>query len=941
MSCDQQVLAALRFKTGGEDLRYFELVNIICGELQRKCYVCIGKHSLFFVRRDMNGLIHKEGKELMYAYVSKVVKDQNTITHLLLALTENKPPEWGSQRLFIQSHHREQLVRHLQCNWQTDHMWRLGAVGPLPLYVYPITKDLGDHRHVVQPFLEYRWETHHGYKTMVHYDFKLHANAIQAEDTGEFKDSQGATLIIQVHEPLSLDQLKILQRDHIRWVAAEYKAQLVKDESQFYVLRNAVYNKRMNLANDVAAWFAWEIIIRTKELALICILLRRQYVPPVCCTAQDIVVMMRVPAEEAATQNALQRRTLMTRVAADTLCVDSGSAHAVYHEIVQAKLDALRFDEEGLEWVSAHLKLTSRMRREAKIFVRIILRMFAQDDAFPQASAILERSAEDVLAAGPDCMGGLAGGDEEEEWVELVDKEEDLEVFLKRMRTAGDGLPLVKDTDFLNPSMSEDLSVVHSWYFRVARYFAWALDGGLLGPLFTLTDFIERIHILGEANRKTCMSALSFLLHARPQDMSMAWTDGNLTVTLCDPKFKDYVFNDRVMHCILSTEWLKKQFGRQKESEYYQCLARLLDHRGSTTLIAFICRTIMDAKNDKSFHKDEQALNTMLLPLMDLMATGGVFLATYAAAALVNLSSGEEQVKIMLVRNGIASLCVDKVKVKDDDLLCYVLMLMVNLTKETNKRTVFKERGLLPLLYELLTSSYHFCNPHRESVSKGGSAPSTGGTAALKEKILVNVAALIGQFCNDSQVRDKFLTSYTGTRNCLVYMYEKAQHGGPLACKSLFALRQLCGASSENLTYVGQHLIPHLVRKLGSLPHDGWPGEFLMQGVLMLEALCRDSQNCEYLMQWLIVQHHATETAPESSEKLILFKDSLLQHQQVESLRSKGYLERVQTFYNLVLKYLEQRAIMRGGDDMMDNMRGGEQLRSKTRQFTRGLTDAV
>jgi len=363
MSSDQQILAAIAMKTN-QDMRYFERIKAVCGRESWTCYICLGKHAVFFLHQDLTRRIHS-GWQLFYAHINKVVQDNNTRRWMRFELNDNKDAAWETERLFIKSENRELLLQHLAVNWQTDYMWRLGRVNIFPLSTAVISKDSVDPD--VLPFIDHKWVAYNHYRFMLHYDFQDQPNSIQADNTGEYMNPQnGASVVIHVHEPLTLDQLIQLKRDHIRWVAAEYKGQLVAEEKTFYVLRNQQRQKRMNLTGDMSAWHGWEIIIRTPTAAIICLLLRRQYIPPVCNSSQDLAVIMRVPsAGDANNVPSFKELLLEAHLISDSLCPEATSLPP-YRDIVQAKVDALRYDEESFAWIRSHLKLDTRWRKHAR-----------------------------------------------------------------------------------------------------------------------------------------------------------------------------------------------------------------------------------------------------------------------------------------------------------------------------------------------------------------------------------------------------------------------------------------------------------------------------------------------------------------------------------------------------------------------------------------------
>lgn len=472
MASDRQVLAAIGMKTGG-DCRYFELVQLTCGDLKRKCFACVGKHSLYFMRQDLNGPLHDDA-DLYYSLIGRIIQDENSDQHCLLNLTEELP-SWESDRLFIKAENRNLFLQHLRCSWQTDHMWRLGRVVVFPLSSYPITKERGFDNYVL-PYQGYHWTKFQGYRFMVPDRFSDQANSIQDSETGEYVDDKGVSLIVHVHEAFSLEQLTKIYRDNIRWVAADYKIQLCSEEGQFYVIKNCMRDKRMNLSADIAQWHQWELVIRTKEATILCLVMRRQYIPPTCSTAQDIAVLLRCPEQEWSHSDT--RLLLEAYLIADSLCTDSPDV-SVYRDVVEAKLDALRFDEDGIEWAATHLKLKTCWEVEAVRFVKSIWKLFCEDKVEGYDASVLDLSPQEIFV----------DADEDAEWARL-DCIDNFQTFFQEMLSRGEGLPL---SGTQADALDEDakLRIQHHWHTRVARYFSWAVDGGLLGARFNLEMMIE------------------------------------------------------------------------------------------------------------------------------------------------------------------------------------------------------------------------------------------------------------------------------------------------------------------------------------------------------------------------------------------------------------------------------------------------------------------
>jgi len=859
MSSDIKALTALALKTG-HAMRYFELVVFVNGTSQRKCFIGFGKHALFFMRLNWDHQIH-EGGEIPYAFIQKVVVDVNSRTHIMLYLSENRPAEWGSERLYIDSEQRNLFLRHLRCSWQTDFMWRIGKVSACPVTTLGLTTEIDDLPEVM-PFRGWRWREFQDYKFMIPGRFVDQAGTKQktpeeqldpTSDTGEFLDplkedgtGSGSSLMVHVHEQLTLDQTKCLKLDHIRWVAMTYKLNLLKDEKQFYVLRNSPYQKRMNLAGDIASWVCWEMIIRTEEVTLIVMLLRRQYLPPVFNNVQDIVLIVRLP--QSAVRDAknpakfFNGKVREAHLMADSL-MSCQSTFSVYNEIVQTKLDTLRFDDEGFAWVLAYLKLSPRWRREGKMFIRALLAMYIKDGAIEDPDDILNRPAADVII----------NGDAKEAWGELK-LVPDLEKFFLDMRNAVHSSGM-KDPDYPNglpdiktipegrteSSWKKECNIVLSnWHLRVARYFAWAVDGGMVSS-FDIERLIQGFQVITEANYRIASSVLEFLLHIRSRDMSKIFDGASIISQLkgslafdnnlpYDRKGSEncLTFNENVMMQLLRTDYVRKTLFNGKNAEYFGVLGKFLKQGCGVDLKAYICRTFMDSCGTPGI--TTEIIEVMISPLIHLLGTGGAFLATYASAALVNASHGNDLIKTHLMTAGITTVCCTQLKAKDDDLVCYIFMLIVNLTKEPHHRSIIMEQGLLGMLYDTLTSSY------TASASATSGAAVLPGSNVLKVKILTQVCIIIGQFCNEPAFRKRFQKDFEHTTSCLVYICVQTKAATTLASKAMFALKQLCVGHNRYKLYICSYVATKLVEEIFDENLEKVV-DFYNQGILLLQAL--------------------------------------------------------------------------------------------------------
>ena len=295
---------------------------------------------------------------------------------------------------------------------------------------------------------------------------------------------------------------------------------------------------------------------------------------------------------------------------------------------------------------------------------------------------------------------------------------------------------------------------------------------------------------LTEESYKKAYAAFLFLLHLRTRDMTKPFLEVSLTQQMRGRNLSQWAFNDRVMLAVLSTDFLKKQIGKGRDADFFRCLANLLEAGCGVTLKAYICRLFMEMKASREADTkkdDDSSANLIVVPAMlSLLRTGGSFLATYASAALVNLSSGNQAVKMLLMGQGMAKLAVQNMQAKEDDLSYYTLMLMVNLTKEPHNRSVIASAGLIPILYDIITSSYAQVRPTGKK-AQGMSTAALGSIA--KERLLTQACIVIGQFCNDDRFREQFIAS------CLHLPFSDCRKS--TGCRRRLPYWKPCGATSN------------------------------------------------------------------------------------------------------------------------------------------------
>jgi len=640
-------------------------------------------------------------------------------------------------------------------------------------------------------FLFVPGETFEDGKADTKYDTK---NPVQAGVGTTFRDAERELeLTVHIQPQVSLIDLELIGHDHVRWVAMDYKQHIAEQTQQAAMVRNSFYLKKMNIVNDLASWTGWELLLKSETHAIACVLFRRQYVPPLLDTAQDMSITVKCPMS-CLNEGKLTDEDLIleAHLIADSMsaAVKNCTAYPnLYRDMIQAKLDALLFNEEATKWIDNMLGLKPRCEGEARSFVRSILKMLQDENALNM----------------PDLLAKTGGS-----------------IFPEPMNIHKRLLAAEKEAFKDSPNREK---TVNAYATRLARYFASTLDGGILGADFTLQD-ITGAFLITHISQEKQKEIIHFLLHIRPRNMELPYVGMTVSQMLQSTNFNDYCFNDKVMQALLELNWVEKCLANSTgetgmSKEYAKFLALLLVSKNiSTSLKAAICRQIISAQQNSPHY-------SILIPaLMETMVQGNLYLTTYCTVTLVNLSRGQEMVKNMLVSRGIAQICVDQLKTTDDDLVQYTLVLLTNITKSMHHQEVVTRCGVGQVLIELLINSY--AKPD-------------------KKKVLTELAGVIGQLCNDEETRKTLSGPETSTVNCLLETFKRAGNSMKLKSKVMFCLKQLCVNNNKDRDKVGAKVIESVVHDFHTVASA--PAtidiDFSMNAILLLLLLSLSMSNCK------------------------------------------------------------------------------------------------
>merc|ERR1711862_115521 len=131
----------------------------------------------------------------------------------------------------------------------------------------------------------------------------------------------------------------------------------------------------------------------------------------------------------------------------------------------------------------------------------------------------------------------------------------------------------------------------------------------------------------------------------------------------------------------------------------------------------------------------------------------------------------------------------------------------------------------------------------------------------VKERILTQVASLIGSFANDDDYREQLCPKTPEPAPlvmCLLFMWERSNPASPIVPKAMFALKQLCSKNNFQKLYIGKQIIPKsyndsdFKKEFPSLTErleEGkFSSDFLFQSIVLLQMLQLDCSENTQLM---------------------------------------------------------------------------------------------
>jgi hypothetical protein len=121
--------------------------------------------------------------------------------------------------------------------------------------------------------------------------------------------------------------------------------------NKYWIMKNSIFNKKYNLNEDLAQWEGWQIEARTldplKIRNIICIYLRRKYIPPYFSSFQNITIVLTEETPNFENYKINPKAYKLIELIANSIAYNVPVNNREYTLLLKAKVNSLLLDEES------------------------------------------------------------------------------------------------------------------------------------------------------------------------------------------------------------------------------------------------------------------------------------------------------------------------------------------------------------------------------------------------------------------------------------------------------------------------------------------------------------------------------------------------------------------------------------------------------------------
>eukprot|EP00298_Acanthocystis_sp_HF-20_P016227 c21417_g2_i1.p1 GENE.c21417_g2_i1~~c21417_g2_i1.p1 ORF type:complete len:877 (+),score=355.32 c21417_g2_i1:145-2775(+) len=676
-------------------------------------YVCFSKKAFLLV--DFNPPQTKEQQNFAstcqkyyYAWIEDIICDDVDPKLFMIRLKD------GKESIFLSSATRDQVIEEFHIGWRTDYMIRKWEICK-----FPVKKgDILSRR--VQKILTDTDKPQPGYKVHHngHYTFHLPNQFVPSTHSAitqhflkpstiglkENKNIAGkaaldvlnqakykAGLIFKMMafcvpsaavELGDYWQVLEMEREHVIRGGAHFAKSSLKDATELHARMLASRDlgvsrtrfsrsiqKTVNLSGDVANYTCHLTRIATEKRDIVVLIIRRNYIPPIGDYFQDLIFCYHGAVEMEAKVSDEDMYQMFCGIVDS---VQPTKTMTFYDDTAaEVRCQGLLFDEDSYVWF------------DSQGFTAIV----------KDAGIALFKCICDTLV-------------KKKQGIEL-----DLKNVYPTISTIQDPFDIINDMEQDAPGLDLDSPNIYwrCWKDKLARYFAFVLDGGIHPDAFNLETVAELVLAQDKLDSKEIKNfrrLFDYLLHLRAP--SKDYNQNTVTIEkLVDPQLLlDFVCNERVLGTLLRSGYISVLFaelGDRSDQAYVKFLHLLLQRRKTTIEVAFqAAQQIADLSSLPENRKFLSNMSDLILTLIDFLRLNEERLLLPAAMALANLTEQNPKVKTLVVLENAMQHIVHQAHLttKNDRVvqaLCVLIKNCLN-TEEAIRQKVAREGLAKPLI---------------------------------------------------------------------------------------------------------------------------------------------------------------------------------------------------------------------------------------------------
>ncbi|KAK1936884.1 hypothetical protein X943_002915 [Babesia divergens] len=752
-------------------VRHFELVKITNKSFQGKAYVLVADKGLHLVTCNLSGLL--KGGSFRYESIRRIEQEGNKITLNLVSGTSPLVESLG-----METPCNTKLYTKIRVALGADYM--LGNFKEAESCTDEDSDDdvqIAGQERTLLPFKGYKKVTLNDHFLFVRDSFE-HTSFASGNLTRLQDNARGMSINVNLREPVRIHSPEQAPPQDLY----QYSRGFLHEFQVMEVLKDEFYNKRMNLNSDLAMWSCYHLLIKTDTSLVAFFVFRRLYMPPMLDNCQDILIRFDVST---------------------TRHLGSGIKDSRYKDLIQVRLDNLRFDYAMYEFLKFQCGMVPSYYNLIKGFVSSVLRLLPQDLVDPTLVAQL-KDPDGVISDEP------------------MD-------YIYTIKTLIFGIGTVDES-------TERQELINKFNMRLADFIAICIDELLLDNQLSLTILTKYLNSMEEDKyKKTLREVTAYLMHFRSNDFSKEYSSALMDEILetysgeqCCFSWTNVIFNHYATSRMIEEGFFIHQYARSLQkveggwNPYVNLLTDLIEQYRKDIIIERIC---------KKFLEIPRPIDVSYLPLVKCLIgmlrrhTTNYKIVLIVTSILTNFSFHSMVFKDHMIKYGVATILVGNMLHNEHQIVLATLKLMINITKTTEQQDAFLNQGVMSSFITVLGRYYE-----------------------KNSDIIGYSAGVLGQLFNSTNVsiapnQIEYITEI------MLYAFHIGTSDPTMMVMIMFCLRKLPKTSNIYIK-IGKHVIRSIIMNLQIYNDD----DFVINSLELLLGLTMRVYNCISMRKFGLVE---------------------------------------------------------------------------------------